>query len=98
MKQLIKKIGNTLELYRCPETGIAWIDKKESRQMMISYYAAHPQLSAKANMPFMIEKGKWSPHARQVRTNGIIYDISQGLARNKYEKMAAEHCRCSGVH
>jgi hypothetical protein len=93
-KNLIKKIDDCTTLYRCPRTGIAWV---ENGHLGMSH-SAHANIDSSGSIRGMRARGYWKKDCRTVRTNGAIYNIDTLIISDDLDKLAAEHCRCEACN
>lgn len=88
--QLIKVIREHVELFRCNNTGIAWVEDGRTG----NGHSAHANIDASGSVKGMKSRGYWKPDARTARTHGFIYNIDTVVIDSDLDKIAAEHCRC----
>src|SRR5688572_5302691 len=93
-KVLIKKVGEYANLYRDPESGIAWVEDGSTGMG----HSAHPNIDASGSVSGMKRLGYWHWGDRTKRSHGFIYNIDSCLISDDYDRMAAEYCQCGGIH
>lgn len=93
-KQLIKKLSEYANLYRCPRSGLAWVEDGSTG----CGHSAHPNISDTGSVMGMKKLGYWDRHARVVHSHGFIYNIDSLVVSDEYDRIAAEHCKCGGRH
>lgn len=91
-KQLIKVIELHVELYRNPETGIAWVEDGRTG----CGHSCHPNIDASGSVRGMIACGSWGKDDLVILTNGFKYNVSKFMASTDYDLVAAAHCECRG--
>lgn len=90
-KIMLKKIAPYKTLYRCPTTGIAWVEDGTSG----TGHSAHANIHGTGgSVQRMKRQGYWEAKARVERTNGYIYNIDTLVISNELDQIAADHCLC----
>lgn len=93
-KVLIKKLSEYVHLYRCPRTGLAWIENGNAGIA----HSAHPNIHESGSVMGMKKLGYWDKKARAVRSHGFIYNIDSLIITDIYDQIAADYCQCGGRH
>lgn len=93
-KAFIREVGPYARLYRDERTGIAWI---EDGQTGVGH-SAHPNIDASGSVAGMKARGWWPQDALLVRSHGFIYNVSECVVTDGYDRIAAAECRCGGRH
>jgi hypothetical protein len=93
-RQLIKVVAPHMKLYRDDRTGIAWV---ENGTAGVSH-SAHPNIGKTGSVRGMKDRGYWDANDRTVVVGDFIYNTSQFVASDQYDRIAAQHCECGGVH
>jgi hypothetical protein len=91
-KRLIKEIAPYIELYRDPNTGIAWVENGSAG----IWHSAHPNIDVSGSVKGMKKLGYWNENDIVVRSNGSYHNVSKIVVSDEYDKIAYEHCRCEG--
>lgn len=86
----IKEIAPYKTLYRCSNTGIAWVEDGTSG----NGHSAHANIHGTGSVQGMKRQGYWEAKARVERTNGYIYNIDTLVISDKLDQIAADHCLC----
>ena len=94
MKEKIKENAEYIILYRCPRTGIAWVENGKTGNR----HSAHPNIDATGSVKGMKSRGFWKQHDRKVKTNGTIYNIDKLVVNDALDEIARQYCRCGGKH
>lgn len=93
-KELIKKLGEHVVLYRDPDNGIAWIEDGRSG----TGASAHPNIHRTGSVAGMKKLGYWRQSDRTVKSHGFIHNVDAFAAHDLLDFVAAEHCACVGCH
>jgi len=93
-KTLIMEIEPYVKLYRCNETGIAWVEDGRSGNS----YSPHPNISSTGSVTGMKQQGYWNKADRTVKAHGFIFNTDQSIITNQYDEIARMYCRCGGKH
>lgn len=93
MKILIKKVSENIAIYRCPATGITWVEDHCAGIR----HSAHPNISNTGNVAGMKQK-YWNKADRTEQTDGYIYNIDQLIITDPLDEIARQYCRCEGNH
>lgn len=89
-KILLKKIAPYKTLYRCPNTGIAWVENGSTG----NGHSAHANIHRTGSVQGMKKQGYWKSNARVERTNGFIYNIDTLVISDELDQIAANNCLC----
>ena len=89
-KIFIKTIEQYVDLYRCPRTGIAWVENGKTG----SGHSAHPNIDSTGSIKGMKSRGYWREKDRTKKTNGTIYNIDKLVISDPLDQIAADHCQC----
>lgn len=90
----VREIAPFVELHRDPKTGIAWVENGKTG----CGHSAHPNIDSTGSVAGMKKLGYWGATDRTVKCHGFIYNIDRYIASDEYDEIAAENCRCGGVH
>mgnify|MGYP001251352533 CR=1 FL=1 len=94
MIELVRQTGPHQKLYRDGATGIAWIADGSTGLR----YTVHPSIDSSGSVAGMKSTGRWSPDARTVECDGIIYNIDELIVSDDNDRTVAAECRCGGKH
>lgn len=94
MKQLVRNVCGSFNLYRDDATGIAWI--KDGRTGL--GISVHANIDSTGSVAGMKAKGYWRRTDRTVRSHGWIYNIDSFVCdkNDRLEMIVADECRCQG--
>ena len=94
MKQFIREIEESLNLYRDDKNGIAWIEDGRTGLGI----SVHANISSTGSVSGMKKLGYWDKKDRTVRSHGWIYNIDRFVCDKNTElvMIVAEECRCLG--
>ena len=94
MKQFIREIEESVNLYRDDINGIAWIEDGRTGLGI----SVHANISSTGSVSGMKNLGYWDKKDRTVRSHGWIYNIDRFVCdkNNELEMIVAEECRCQG--
>lgn len=94
MKQFIREIEESVNLYRDDKNGIAWIEDGRTGLGI----SVHANISSTGSVLGMKNLGYWGRKDRTVRTHGWVYNIDKFVCNkdNELEMIVAKECRCQG--
>jgi len=97
MKQLIREIEQSINLYRDDETGIAWIEDGHTGIEV----SIHPNIHASGSVEGMKKQGYWGMNDRTVKSHDYIYNIDNVSITSlndsllyELEQIVAKECKC----
>ncbi|QNB45438.1 hypothetical protein BR63_03360 [Thermanaerosceptrum fracticalcis] len=93
-KQLIKEINQYCKLFRCEESGIAWVENESTG----NGHSCHPNIHVTGSVAGMKKLGYWGKTDRTVKAHGYIYNIDKLVVDDELDKIAQQYCRCGGKH
>lgn len=93
-KELVKKLGDHQHLYRDTVSGIAWV----ADGSLGLGHSCHANIDASGSVTGMKQRGYWRKEDRTTRSHGFIYNIDTLVISDDLDAVAAQHCRCGGVH
>lgn len=91
-KDFIKEIAPYVELYRDPDTRLAWVENGQNG----SEHSAHPNIDVTGSIRGMKEQGYWGKNDKVIRANGSYYNVSKKAIHDELDQIAADYCRCEG--
>jgi hypothetical protein len=92
MKIMVKKISENIAIYRCPATGITWVEDHCAGLR----HSAHPNISNTGNVAGMRQRGWNKDQTKQA--DGYIYNIDRLIITDPLDEIARQYCRCGGNH
>lgn len=92
VKILVRKIMPSVNLYRDPDSGIAWI---EDGRVGLGI-SVHPNIDETGSVEGMIARGLWRKEDRIVKSHGWIYNIDRFSCwpEDELEQIVSCECMC----
>lgn len=93
MKQFIREIEESVNLYRDDKNGIAWIEDGRTGLGI----SVHANISSTGSVSGMKNLGYWGIKDRTVRSHGYIYNIDRFVCdkKDELEMIVADECCCN---
>jgi len=93
-KSFVKELEPFIELHVDPKTGLAWVENGKTG----NGHSAHPNIDYTGSVSGMKKLGYWEKNDRTILVRKHIYNIDVCVVTDKYDAIAAEHCKCGGNH
>ncbi|WP_336794191.1 hypothetical protein [Gordonia malaquae] len=91
---LVEAIAPHVDLYRDPETGLAFAKDRSAGVLN----TVHPSIDASGSVAGMVDRGYWSKGDHTIKVNGFIYNIDLLVISDDVDRIVVQHCQCGGAH